>query len=289
MATLDGYADRVGREIAQGEEWKATLESPPLVAHVFCLGRMGWLREETESMGRDWNRITASARRSDDVACDHALQTIRQRCDEGRSLDISHYIVQRIAKRLRDAGFAWAKGCSEDAMFRRGKEISALRAGKDAIDITAFTNAAEYVEALFAQNGDGKSEDIERAKREWSFAVGVPDEAPNAFPVMIPSVLDPAAFPLEWEGGTNSAAFVYFAETADGPCWMSRRFPFVSRKGEMRQVRCCSYSRYDTRGRYGYCVELWKVLGENPYRFDSGVYYLTPTGKVSLCDNGICK
>ena len=282
MATLDGYADRLGTKILHGEEWKASLESPPFIAHVFCFGRMGWFREEAESMGLSWERIEAAARQCDDVACDRALKTLCQRCDEGRSLDISHYVAQRIAKRLRDAGFARAKVCSEDAMFRRGKAISAFRAGKNAIDITTFTNAAEYVVALFAQNGGGNPEDIERAKREWSFAVGVPDEAPETFPVMIPSALDPSALPTQWAGGTNSAAYVYFAETEEGLHWVSGRFTFVGRMGEIRQVRCYARSHGGTRGRYGYCAELWKILGEKPYSFASDVYYLTPTGKVQL-------
>ena len=281
MATLDGYADGLGTKIVHGEEWKASLESPPFIAHVFCFGRMGWFREEAESMGLSWERIEAAARQCDDAACDRALKTLCQRCDEGRSLDISHYVAQRIAKRLRDAGFAWAKVCSEDAMLRRGKAISAFRAGKNAIDITTFTNAAEYVVALFAQNGGGNPEDIERAKREWSFAVGVPDEAPETFPVMIPSALDPSVLPTQWEGGTNSTAYVYFAEAEEGLHWVSGRFTFVGRMGEIRQVRCYACSS-DMRGRYGYWAELWKILGEKPYSFASDVYYLTPTGKVQL-------
>lgn len=282
QATLDGYAERLGTAIIQGEGRSEALESPPLVVRVFCFGRIGWFRDEVESMGRTWDQIVAATRQGEDAVCDRAVQTFCRRCEEGRSFDISHYIVQRIAKRLRSTGLVWSVTCSECAKLRRGKLISALRASDDAIDITTFSNSAEYVEALFAQNGDVDPEDVERAKREWSFAVDVPDDAPDSFPEMIPSAFDLSALPMTWEGGTNSSAYAYFAAEEDGSILMEKEFPFVSRSGEIRQVRCgsCVHSRCGVQ--YDYCVKLWKILGEKPYCFANGVRYLTPTGKVQL-------
>lgn len=287
-ATLDGYVERLGTAIIQGEGRSEALESPPFVARVFCFGRIGWLREEVELMGRTWDQVVAAASQGEDAVCDRAVQTFCRRCEEGRSFDISHYIVQRIAERLRSTGLAWSMTCSECAKLRRGKLISALRASDDAIDITTFSNSAEYIEALFAQNGDVDPEDVERAKREWSFAVDVPDDAPDSFPVMIPSAFDLSALPMTWEGGTNGSAYAYFAAEGDGSILAGKEFPFVTRSGEIRQVRCgsCVHSRCGVQ--YDYCVKLWKILGEKPYCFANGVRYLTPTGVRDVAADGRC-
>ena len=140
-------------------------------------------------------------------------------------------------------------------------------AGAQGVDVTACTNSLELAEKIGACYG-GDPEEMSRAGRMWSFAVNVPSDAPDTFPVMITANVDPAELPREWDGETDKDKLLEL-KPLEGvePLRFGNRAIVVVRKGGAAQVIKRKY------------MKLGTIFGDKPFRLGKDTYYLTPVGR----------
>lgn len=284
------YAAEIGESLLVGRELAPLLENPPWVIRINCLGRLNWLRDEVLSMANDWSLFDVAVRNQDEVVANKELTMICDRHDILKkgwtSYGMSGKIALQIAEKVRFRGLMEADAVSV-GVVRRAEMLSALKSGKDScgvrgssVDVAAYTNSMEYVAELCRLGGVVSPEDVGLMKNEWSFAVGVPETAPDTFPVMISSNLNPAVLPRENQGGTNFCGYV---KTGWDPRCGSGRIVVVTKSGALRVVRREFMMEVDPDDRLRYLFNLRDVVGSESYVLNEDTYYLTPAGKVGPC------
>ena len=157
---------------------------------------------------------------------------------------------------------------------RRGRNVflllnqneSARQEGKVWIDPCSCSNSVEFVERLCAKFDGG--EHLIHAGGQWSFAINVPSEVSDSFPVMMSANVDPAQLPRAWDGVTDKDVHLEL-KRIDGsvPMDYDDKFMVVVRKGGSVQIL---KRKYATRR---------LVLGDTPYRLGKDTCFLTPAGK----------
>ena len=138
--------------------------------------------------------------------------------------------------------------------------------GASGVDVATCTNSCELVEELCAcfENETG----LAAWGKEWSFAVNVPPDAPDTFPVMITANVDPAELPSEWDGETDKDKLLEL-KPLEGvePLRFGNRAIVVVRKGGASQV----VKRKS--------MTLGTIFGDKPFKFGKDTYFLTPVGR----------
>jgi len=139
------------------------------------------------------------------------------------------------------------------------------------VDPNICSNSCEYVERLCAQFGKDANVDAVRVGREWSFAVNVPVDAPDTFPLMVSANVTPRIVPRVWDGVTGKDESVELKplEGIDTLPKIGTKAVVVVRKGGAAQV---VKRKYASR-RF--------LLGEHPYKLGDDFYYLTPVGRAT--------
>lgn len=161
-----------------------------------------------------------------------------------------------------------------NAQMMRGRNVflllnlneQARQEGEIWIDPRSCSNSVEFVERLCARF-DGEK-DFVRAGGQWSFALNVPSEVSDSFPVMLSANVDPSQLPREWDGVTDKNRHLEL-KRIDGsePMDFDDKFLVVVRKGGAVQTL---KRKHATRR---------LVLGDTPYRFGKDTCFLTPAGK----------
>ena len=160
-----------------------------------------------------------------------------------------------------------------EAMRGRNMQILLTRneaeraAGAQGVDVAACTNSAELAEKIGACF-DGDPEEMARAGKTWAFAVNVPPDAPDTFPVMITANVDPAELPREWDGETDKDKLLEL-KPLEGvePLRFGNRAIVVVRKGGAAQVIKRKY------------MKLRTIFGGKPFKLGKDTYFLTPVGR----------
>ena len=143
-------------------------------------------------------------------------------------------------------------------------------AGGQCVDMATCTNSVEFAEKLAACQGRDAEELLVTGGR-WSFAVNVPPDVPDTFPVMITANVDPAQLPREWDGETDK-----------------------DRRLELRPLEGVEPFRFGNRGivvvRKSGAAQIIKrrhmtfgiIFGNRPFKLGDGACYLTPVGRRNL-------
>ena len=166
------------------------------------------------------------------------------------------------ASRMTMAGRQTLRGRRLFMLWTRNEEER--KAGRDFVDVAACTNAGEFVERLCARWGGGTA----AGRNEWSFAVNLPEDAPDDFPVMISANVDPSGLPRKWDGQFEPAAHDWLKPLAGAPPSRLGNFAMVVvRKGGAAQVIKRKYM-------IPKCV-----FNGTPYELGPDTYFLTPVGR----------
>lgn len=169
------------------------------------------------------------------------------------------------ASRMTMAGRQTLRGRRLFMLWSRNEEER--KAGRDFVDVAACTNAGEFVERLCARWGGGTA----AGRNEWSFAVNLPEDAPDDFPVMISANVDPSGLPRKWDGQFEPAAHDWLKPLAGAPPSRLGNFAMVVvRKGGAAQVIKRKYM-------IPKCV-----FSRTPYELGPDTYFLTPVGRRNL-------
>ena len=143
--------------------------------------------------------------------------------------------------------------------------------GAQGVEVSACTNSCELVAELCAcfTNETG----LAAWSNEWSFAVNMPEQTPNSFPVMITANVDPAGLPREWDGVTDKDELLKLKplEGAEPLGFGNRAVVIVRNDGKAEVIRC----EYMTLG---------AIFGNEPFKLGKDTYYLTPVGKRKADD-----
>ena len=156
--------------------------------------------------------------------------------------------------------------CGRNVFLLLTRNEHARQKGKNWIDPGSCSNSVEFVERLCAKF-DGV-EHLIHAGGQWSFAINVPSEVSDSFPVMMSANVDPAQLPREWDGVTDKDVHLEL-KRIDGsaPMDFDDKFMVVIRKGGAVQIL---KRKYAIRRH---------VLGDAPYRLGKDTCFLTPAGK----------
>lgn len=287
MRVFRSYAEKIADGVLSGQDSVELIESSPWVLRLYCFGCADWLRNEIASMAADWSLLENAVRDRDEVAVNNEVGLICDRCDNLRSIckyGLPGRIAYWIAEKIRFRGLVYVGGISE-GIFRRAQILSLSVLGKNSgcagnslLDVSLYANSEEYVTELCARDGCGNAEDVGLMKNEWSFAVGVPNDAPETFPMMISSNLDPARLPQENHGGTNFCGYV---EAGCFPRCGSGRIVVVTKSGAVRVLKNCHLNiNDDSDGGLTFAFNLRDIIGAEPYQLSENVYYLAPAGKA---------
>ena len=135
-------------------------------------------------------------------------------------------------------------------------------------ELCSCSNSVEFAEKVSAGLDEDGKKLMLRAGREWSFAVNVPHDAPDTFPVMITANVDPAVLPREWDGKTGKDELIEL-KPIEGvePLRFGNRGIVVVRKGGAAQV---------VKRRY---MKLGTIFGDKPFKLGKDTYFLTPVGR----------
>ena len=134
------------------------------------------------------------------------------------------------------------------------------------VDVTACTNSWKLVEEL-CEVFEDKTGLASRAG-EWSFAVNLPPDALDTFPLMISANVDPSVLPREWDGETDKDKRLDLPplECVE-PLRFGNRAIVIVRKNGVSQVIKRKY------------MTLGTIFGDKAYKLGEDTYFLTPVGK----------
>ena len=145
--------------------------------------------------------------------------------------------------------------------------------GAQWVDVTKCTNTLELVEKLrnciaLSEMEEVDVSDADRAARQFSIAVNLPDDVPDTFPLMISVNLDPAQLPREWDGKTdrNKRLDLLPIEGAE-PLVFGKEDVVIVRKGGAGHIVKSKF------------LTLGTIFGNAPYKLGEDTYFLTPVGK----------
>lgn len=169
--------------------------------------------------------------------------------------------------RKMDAAYTSATALRGRNMFRllMLNEIERENRG-GGVDVMTCTNSCELIEELCEVFEDETG--MATWAREWSFAVNLPPDAPDSFPLMISANVDPSKLPREWDGETDKDKRLDLPPL-DGvePLRFGNRAVVVVHKNGTAQV---------IRHKY---MTLAAFFGGIPYKLNDNTYFLTPVGK----------
>ena len=138
--------------------------------------------------------------------------------------------------------------------------------GAQVVEVTSCTNSCELVAELCScfENDTG----LAAHSNDWSFAINVPSDAPDTFPVMITANVDPAELPREWDGETDKDKMLELKplEGVEPLRFGDRGIVVVRKSGAAQVIR----RKFMTLGR---------IFGDEPFKFGKATYFLTPVGK----------
>ena len=165
---------------------------------------------------------------------------------------------------------------STSALANRGRNvfITLNRAAVEELAVPSWaelcscSNSVEFAEKVSAGLDEDGKVLLFRAGREWSFAVNVPSDAPDSFPIMISANVDPSGLPREWDGVTDKDTLLEL-KPLEGvePLRFGDKAIVVVRKGGAAQV---------IRRKY---MARKIIFGGMPFKFGKDTYYLTPVGR----------
>ena len=133
--------------------------------------------------------------------------------------------------------------------------------GAQWVDVTKCTNTLELVEKLRNCIALSEMEEVDvsnadRAARQFSIAVNLPDDVPDTFPLMISVNLDPAELPREWDGETDKDKMLELKplEGVEPLRFDDRGIVVVRKSGAAQVIR----RKFMTSGR---------IYGDKPFKF----------------------
>ena len=135
-------------------------------------------------------------------------------------------------------------------------------------ELCSCSNSVEFAEKVSAGLDEDGKVLLFRAAREWSFAVNVPPDAPDTFPIMISANVDPSGLPREWDGVTDKDTLLEL-KPLEGvePLRFGDKAIVIVRKGGAAQVIKRKYMKLKT------------IFGDKPFKLGKDTYYLTPVGR----------
>lgn len=135
-------------------------------------------------------------------------------------------------------------------------------------ELCSCSNSVEFAEKVSAGLDEDGKVLLFRAGREWSFAVNVPPDAPDMFPIMISANVDPSGLPREWDGVTDKDTLLEL-KPLEGvePLRFGDKAIVIVRKGGAAQVIKRKYMKLKT------------IFGDKPFKLGKDTYYLTPVGR----------
>ena len=135
-------------------------------------------------------------------------------------------------------------------------------------ELCSCSNSVEFAEKVSAGLDQDWKKLMLRAGREWSFAVNVPPDAPDTFPIMISANVDPSGLPREWDGVTDKDTLLEL-KPLEGvePLRFGDKAIVIVRKGGVAQVIKRKYMKLKT------------IFGDKPFKLGKDTYYLTPVGR----------
>ena len=278
------YAEDVGNAIVTGGDWSGLLDHPPWPVKFRCYGRMDWLSNEISSNVQEYTSFNSAARDDDESSINECLAAICEDWYSEGSFDWSERIVYKAVEAIRMKALSSVSmvslGISDRAekLFKASSGVRSQGARNASIDIATFSNSIEYVDALFTRSGE---KDLALMRGEWSFAVGVPDDYPETFPVMISSNVDLACLAWERLEGTNFCGHI---EVQSVPRCGNGQVVVVCKSGKVRKVdNAAVFGMKSIKNRLVYRFDLREIFGVVPQSHCDGLYYLTPIGKMTSC------
>lgn len=135
-------------------------------------------------------------------------------------------------------------------------------------ELCSCSNSVEFAEKVSAGLDEDGKVLLFRAGREWSFAVNVPPDAPDTFPIMISANVDPSGLPREWDGVTDKDTLLEL-KPLEGvePLRFGDKAIVIVRKGGAAQAIKRKYMKLKT------------IFGDKPFKLGKDTYYLTPVGR----------
>ena len=135
-------------------------------------------------------------------------------------------------------------------------------------ELCRCSNSVEFAEKVSAGLDEDGKVLLFRAGREWSFAVNVPPDAPDTFPIMISANVDPSGLPREWDGVTDKDTLLEL-KPLEGvePLRFGDKAIVIVRKGGAAQAIKRKYMKLKT------------IFGDKPFKLGKDTYYLTPVGR----------
>lgn len=282
---IRAYAEEVANTVVSGGDLAGLLDHPPWLVKMYCYGRMDWLRNEVLSNDREYALFNSAVCENDEASINECLAEICDRFDKvkcsEKSIDASSRIAYKTVEAIQINALGRVSRASlgvsnrADMLFKAYSGAESQGAQNVSVNITAFSNSVEYVNALFARN---EEKYLALMRDEWSFAVGVPEGYPDTFPVMISSNFDLSR--LKWERlrGTNFCGYI---EAKCVPRCGNGLIVVVCKSGRLRMVENAAILMTDSnKDRLAYRFDLRKIFGEVPQGQDEGLYYLTPAGRM---------
>ena len=181
---------------------------------------------------------------------------------------VSMIDVERPERKMLSAAMSAQANRGRNVFITLNRNAAEKLAVPSWAELCSCSNSVEFAEKVSAGLDEDGKVLLFRAGREWSFAVNVPPDAPDTFPIMISANVDPSGLPREWDGVTDKDTLLEL-KPLEGvePLRFGDKAIVIVRKDGAAQVIKRKYMARKI------------IFGGKPFKFGKDTYYLTPVGR----------